>query len=66
MKRKKNYKKLIINWIFFILALVSAGLIMHDVIFLFSHTTAGLTWFGVFTDLIAISILMMFEEYVRE
>ena len=66
MKRKKNYKKLIFNWMLFILALVSAGLLLHDFIFLITHISTGLTYFGVFTDVIAVLILSAFEEYLRE
>ena len=66
MKRKKNYKKLIFNWMLFILALASAGLLLHDFIFLFKHISAGLTYFGIFADMIAVLILSAFEEYLRE
>lgn len=71
MKRKKNIKKLIINWIFTILSVIALCLLIHDFIIvgikpIFTGYLVGLTWLGVFTDLIAIFELTMFEEYIRE
>ena len=66
LKRKKNYKKLIINWIAFTSAILSALWLFNDFIFLLKNVTYGLTWFGVFIDLLAFLILLIFEVYAEE
>jgi hypothetical protein len=66
-KRKLNY----FNILVFISMIISGGLLIHDFIFwgvipVFSGTFYQLTYFGLFIDVVAIGMLDLSIQYIKE
>lgn len=71
VKRTKKMKLNLFNVLMFITMIISGGVLLHDFIFwavipIFSGQFYMLTYFGLFVDLIAVAMLDVSFNYIKE